>query len=164
MRKSRKIKNLYINPKDDSPMAILDVVKVLRENEIVAMLGDRTESQKTMIFEFFGKETLFPIGVGMIAMATGAAVLPVFVVMEQSRKYRGIIEAPIYFESSTRGDRETVLRKGMESLIKKFEACIEKYPDQWYNFFSYWNQNKFTSPSPQRGEGWGEGASEEKHG
>jgi KDO2-lipid IV(A) lauroyltransferase len=95
-----------------------------------------------MIFEFFGKETLFPIGVGVIAMATGAAVLPVFVVMEQSRKYRGIIEAPIYFESSTRGDRETILRKGMENLIKKFETYIEKYPDQWYNFFSYWNQNK----------------------
>jgi predicted LPLAT superfamily acyltransferase len=75
-------------------------------------------------------------------MATGAAVLPVFVVMEQNRKYRGIIEAPIYFESSTRGDRETILRKGMENLIKKFEGYIEKYPDQWYNFYSYWNQNK----------------------
>jgi KDO2-lipid IV(A) lauroyltransferase len=142
MRKSRKIRNLYIDPKDDSPMAILDVVKALRQNEIVAMLGDRIESQKTMIFKFFGKETLFPIGVGVIAMATGAAVLPVFVVMEQNRKYRGIIEAPIYFESATRGDRETILRKGMENLIKKFEGYIEKYPDQWYNFYSYWNQNE----------------------
>lgn len=142
MRKSRKIKNLYIDPRDDSPMAILDVVKTLRQNEIVAMLGDRIESQKTMIFEFFGKETLFPIGVGIIAMATGAAVLPVFVVMEQNRKYRGIIEAPIYFESSIRGDREVILRKGMENLIKKFEGYIEKYPDQWYNFYSYWDEVK----------------------
>jgi KDO2-lipid IV(A) lauroyltransferase len=129
-------------------MAILDVVKALRQNEIVAMLGDRIESQKTMIFEFFDKETLFPIGVGAIAMATGAAVLPVFVVMEQSRKYRGIIEAPIYFESSSRGDRETILRKGMENLIRKFESYIEKYPDQWYNFFSYWNEIELLSPSP----------------
>jgi KDO2-lipid IV(A) lauroyltransferase len=142
MRKSRKIRNLYVDPKDDSPMAILDVVKVLRQNEIVAMLGDRIESQKTMIFEFFGKETLFPIGVGIIAMATGAAVLPVFVVMEQNRKYRGIIEAPIYFESAAREDREAILRKGMENLIKKFEGYIEKYPDQWYNFYSYWDEAK----------------------
>jgi KDO2-lipid IV(A) lauroyltransferase len=71
MRKSRRIRNLYIDPKDDSPMAILDVVKALRQNEIVAMLGDRIESQKTMIFEFFGKESLFPVGVGVIAMAYG---------------------------------------------------------------------------------------------
>jgi KDO2-lipid IV(A) lauroyltransferase len=144
MRKSRKIKNLYIDSKDDSPMAILDVVKVLRQNEIVAMLGDRIESQKTMIFEFFGKETLFPIGVGIIAMATGAAVLPVFVVMEQNRKYRGIIEAPIYFDSATREDREGTLRKGMENLIKRFEGYIEKYPDQWYNFYSYWDEAKLS--------------------
>jgi predicted LPLAT superfamily acyltransferase len=58
--------------------------------------------------------------------------------MERNRKYRGIIEAPIHFESSLRDDREKVIRGGMEKLIKKFESYIEKYPDQWYNFYSYW--------------------------
>jgi KDO2-lipid IV(A) lauroyltransferase len=140
MRRSRGIKNLYIDPKDDSPMAILDVVKALRRNEIVALLGDRVESQKTMDFDFFGKKTPFPIGVAILAMATGAPVLPVFVVMERSRKYRGIIEAPIHFESPSREDREEIIRKGMERLLKKFEGYIEKYPDQWYNFYSYWKE------------------------
>jgi len=140
MRRSRGIKNLYIDPKDDSPMAILDVVKALRRNEIVALLGDRVESQKTMDFDFFGKKTPFPIGVAMLAMATGAPVLPVFVVMERDRKYRGIIEAPIHFESPSREDREEIIRKGMERLLKKFEGYIEKYPDQWYNFYSYWKE------------------------
>ena len=121
-------------------MAILDVVKALRRNEIVALLGDRVESQKTMDFDFFGKKTPFPIGVAMLAMATGAPVLPVFVVMERNRKYRGIIEAPIHFESSSREDREKIIRKGMERLLKKFEGYIEKYPDQWYNFYSYWKE------------------------
>jgi KDO2-lipid IV(A) lauroyltransferase len=139
MRRRKGIKNLYINPKDESPMAILDAVKALRRNEIVAMLGDRVESQKTMVFDFFGKKTAFPIGVAILAMATGAPVLPVFVVMERNRKYKGIIEPPIYFNPPSRGDREAVLREGMERLIKKFEAYIEKYPDQWYNFYSYWN-------------------------
>jgi predicted LPLAT superfamily acyltransferase len=32
-----------------------------------------------------------------------------------------------------------VIQEGMEKLIKKFEEYIEKYPDQWYNFYSYWN-------------------------
>lgn len=138
MRKRRGIKNIYINPKDDSPMAVIDAVKALRNNEIVAMLGDRIETQKTMTFDFFGKRTLFPIGVAILAMATGAPVLPVFVVMEKNRKYRGIIETPIHFDAASREDREAVIRKGMEELIKKFEAYIEKYPDQWYNFYSFW--------------------------
>ena len=140
MRRRRGIKNLYINPKDDSPMAILDAVKALRRNEILAMLGDRIESQKTMVFDFFGKKTAFPIGVAILAMATEAPVLPVFVVMEKNRKYRGIIEPPIYFNPSSRKDREAVIREGMERLIKKFEGYIEKYPDQWYNFYPYWSK------------------------
>ena len=140
MRRRRGINNLYVNPIDDSPMAILDAVKAIRRNEIVAMLGDRIESQKTMVFDFFGKKTPFPMGVAILAMATGAPVLPVFVVMERSRKYRGVIEAPIYFNASSREDRETILQKGMEELIKKFEEYIEKYPDQWYNFYSFWEK------------------------
>jgi KDO2-lipid IV(A) lauroyltransferase len=140
MRRRGEIRNLYIDPKDDSPMAILDAVKALRSNEIVAMLGDRIESQKTMVFNFFGRETPFPIGVAILAMATGAPVLPVFVVMERNRKYRGIIEAPIYFNTTSRENREVVLREGMEKLIQKFEEYIEKYPDQWYNFYSYWGE------------------------
>jgi KDO2-lipid IV(A) lauroyltransferase len=140
MRRRRGIKILYINPKDDSPMAILDAVKALRRNEIVAMLGDRIESQKTMVFDFFGRKTAFPIGVAILAMVTGAPVLPVFVVLERNRKYRGTIEPPIYFNPSSREDRETVIREGMGRLIKNFEAYIEKYPDQWYNFYSYWNE------------------------
>jgi KDO2-lipid IV(A) lauroyltransferase len=140
MRRKRGIKILYINPKDDSPMAVLDAVKALRRNEILAMLGDRIESQKTMVFDFFGKKKAFPIGVAILAMATEAPVLPVFVVMERNRKYRGIIEPPIYFNPSSRKDREAVIREGMEKLVKKFEGYIEKYPDQWYNFYSYWKQ------------------------
>jgi KDO2-lipid IV(A) lauroyltransferase len=140
MRRRRGIKILYINPKDDSPMAVLDAVKALRRNEILAMLGDRIESQKTMIFDFFGKKTAFPIGVAVLAMATEAPVLPVFVVMEKNRKYRGIIEDPIYFNRLLRKDREAAIREGMERLIKKFERYIEKYPDQWYNFYPYWKE------------------------
>ncbi len=144
MRRRRGIKNLYVHPKDDSPMAILDVVKALRRNEIVAMLGDRIDSQKTMVFDFFGRGTPFPIGVAMLAMTTGAPVLPVFVVMERNRKYRGVIEPPIYFNSSSRGDRETVIREGMQKVIRKFEAYIEKYPDQWYNFYPFWEEKTGT--------------------
>ena len=140
MRRRRGIKVLYINPKDDSPMAILDAVKALRRNEILAMLGDRIESQKTMVFDFFGRKTAFPIGVAIVAMATEAPVLPVFVVMEKNRRYRGIIEPPIYFNPSSRKDRGAVIREGMERLIEKFEGYIEKYPDQWYNFYSYWKE------------------------
>ncbi len=141
MRRRWGIRNIYIRPGDDSPLATLEAIQALRRNEIVAMLGDRIETQRTMEFDFFGKKTPFPIGAALMAMTTGAAVLPVFVVMERNRKYRGIIESPVYFDSSSREERESILRKGMEEIVKKFESYIEKYPDQWYNFYSYWDES-----------------------
>ena len=140
MRGRKGISNIYINPKDQSPMAILDAVKALRRNEIVAMLGDRIESQKTLVFDFFGRPTPFPIGVAILAMATGAPVLPVFVVIGKNRKYRGVIEAPVTFSADSRETREEVIRRGMEKLIKIYEDYIGRYPDQWYNFFDYWKE------------------------
>ena len=142
MRGRKGIRNIYIDPRDESPVAILDAVKALRRNEIVAMLGDRIESQKTMAFEFFGKPTPFPIGAAVLALATGAPVLPVFVVMEKSRKYRGIIEAPIYFHARARQERDEAIKEGMEKLVKIFEDYIFRYPDQWYNFYDYWRKNR----------------------
>lgn len=138
MRGVKGIKNIYIDPEDPTPTAILQAMKVLNDNKIVAMLGDRPGTANTVEVDFFGRKTPFPIGVATLAMATGAAVLPVFVVLKQDGRYRGIIERPIYFQSASRGAREQEIRRGMQEVAKVFEHYIREYPDQWYNFFPYW--------------------------
>jgi KDO2-lipid IV(A) lauroyltransferase len=138
MRARKGIRNIYINPGDPSPAAILEVVKVLKENKVVALLGDRPGNNNTIMVDFFGRPTPFPRGVATLAMATGAAVLPVFVVLRGS-KYWGIIEQPIYFQAPSGKGREQVMRQGMEELAQVFERYIKQYPDQWYNFYPYWS-------------------------
>jgi KDO2-lipid IV(A) lauroyltransferase len=138
MRAQKGIKNIYINPEDPTPAAILEVVKVLKEKKMVAMLGDRPGNNNTITVEFFGRKTSFPRGVATLAMTTGAAVLPVFVVLKGGR-YWGVIEQPIYFKSPSRKEREQVIRQGMEELAQVFERYIKEYPDQWYNFYPYWS-------------------------
>ena len=32
-------------------------------------------------------------------------------------------------------------RLGTERIVRVFEQYIRKYPDQWYNFFDYWQQS-----------------------
>ncbi len=137
-RHSKGIRELYINRGEENPFSTIELVKTLRNNEIVAMLGDRENSPNTFDVDFFGRRTRFPLGVGILAMMTGAPVLPVFVVMEKDRKYRGIIEKPIYFDGSRRGERERVIREGTGKIARVFEDYIRRYPDQWYNFYSYW--------------------------
>jgi KDO2-lipid IV(A) lauroyltransferase len=137
-RHSKGIRELYIKGGTEDPFSTIELVKALRNNEIVAMLGDRENSPNTIDVDFFGRKTRFPMGAGMLAMMTGAPVLPVFVVMEEDRRYRGIIEKPIYFDGSRREEREMVVREGMEKIARVFEDYIGRYPDQWYNFYFYW--------------------------
>jgi len=138
MRAQKGIRNIYINPKDHTPAAIIEVVKVLKEKKIVAMLGDRPGNNNTIAVDFFGRLTPFPRGVATLAMTTGAAVLPVFVVLKGG-KYWGIIEKPVYFQSPSRQEREQGIKQGMEELARVFERYIKEYPDQWYNFYPYWS-------------------------
>jgi KDO2-lipid IV(A) lauroyltransferase len=138
MRARKGIKNIYINPEDPTPAAIIEVVKVLKEKKVVAMLGDRPGNTNTIEVNFFGRKTRFPRGVATLAMATGATVLPVFVVLKKG-KYWGIIERPISFYSADRKGREQVISEGMEELARVFERYIKEYPDQWYNFYPYWS-------------------------
>jgi KDO2-lipid IV(A) lauroyltransferase len=137
MRGQKGIKSIYINPTDPTPAAIIEVVKVLKEKKVVAMLGDRAGNNNAIAINFFGRQTPFPRGVATLAMTTGAAVLPVFVVLKGD-KYWGIIERPIYFQSPSRKAREHGIRRGMEELVGVFERYIKEYPDQWYNFYPYW--------------------------
>lgn len=137
MRAQKGIKNIYINPEDPAPAAIIEVVKVLKEKKVVAMLGDRPGDNNTIEVDFFGRKTPFPMGVATLAMATGAAVLPVFVILKDG-KYWGVIEEPIYFHSPSRKEREQGIRQGMGELAQVFERYIKEYPDQWYNFYPYW--------------------------
>jgi KDO2-lipid IV(A) lauroyltransferase len=138
MRAQKGIKNIYINPADPTPAAIIEVVKVLKEKKVVAMLGDRPGNNNTIEVDFFGRQTPFSIGVATLAMATGAAVLPVFVVL-RGGKYEGVIERPIYFQTPSRKERDKAIRRGMEELARVFERYIKEYPDQWYNFYPYWS-------------------------
>ncbi len=138
MRAAKGIKNIYIDPENPTPSAILEVVRVLKENKVVAMLGDRSGGANTIELDFFGRRTPFPTGAATLAMTTGAAVLPVFVILKGG-KYWGIIERPIYFHSSSQQGKESEIRRGMEKLVRTFERYIGEYPDQWYNFFPYWS-------------------------
>ncbi len=135
-RSERGIGIIYVDRNDTSPLAIIQAVNALRRNEIVVLLGERDGSSHTMRLEFFGRPTEIPVGAAYLALASGAPVIPVFVPLEGDR-YATYMEEPIYFRGK-QGDHAAAIRKGTEQLLRVFERYIRRYPDQWYNFFSYW--------------------------
>jgi len=82
---------------DGSPFSSLEIVAALRRGEIVAMLVDRWEGAGGVPSKFFGAERRFPRGPFVLSRATGAPVIPAFIVRE-GNIYRGVVDPPFFME------------------------------------------------------------------
>lgn len=140
IREERGIGVIYVDRNDTSPLAIIEAVNALRRNEIVCLLGDRDGSSNTVMVPFFGRPTALPAGAAHLSLATGAPVIPVFVVLEADGHYATLMEDAIFFKGAPGRNQEVVLQ-GMNRLAAVFERYIRQYPDQWYNFFAFWNSH-----------------------
>ncbi len=138
MRNQRGIGVIYVDREDTSPLAIIEAVNALRRNEIICLIGDRDGSSNTVTVPFFGCPTALPAGAAHLALATGAPVIPVFVVLEDDGHYATLMDEAIFFRGSHGHNHQTV-QEGMTRLASVFERYIRQYPDQWYNFFDFWN-------------------------
>lgn len=151
LRKKAGIQTITIDPKEKPNLAILEIARRLRRNEIVAMVGDRIYESQGIEIEFFGRRALFPTGAVQLAIETGVIIIPVFVVLEQKMKYWGIISEPIPIRMDI--DKKEAVKQGVQEIAKRFEEIISRYPDQWFNFFPFWGKNVKITPSPLTGEG-----------
>ena len=151
LREKAKIHTITIDPNEKPNLAILEIARQLRRNEIVAMVADRIYEGQGVKIDFFGHSTLFPAGAVQLALETGAAIIPVFVILERKMKYWGIIGEPIPIRMDA--DKNEAVRLGVQEIARRFEEMISQYPDQWFNFFCYWKENVKVNPSPLTGEG-----------
>jgi lauroyl/myristoyl acyltransferase len=122
---------------DRSFVPTLAVLRALSHNGIVAMQGDRDFDNTGVAVPFFGREAYFPRGPLRVAMASGATVLPSFIVRMPDGRYRAIVEEPLVVESGE--DRDASLRRNLERYVAILERYVREYPDQWYCFYPFWD-------------------------
>lgn len=118
-------------------------LSLLKQNKMVALVGDRDFSESGMVLDFFGRKTLFPLGPAAFAVKTGAIIVPGFMFRNKDDSFTLKIEESIEYrpENNSAGnkeDSEKAMRLVMEKYIKIFEDYIKKYPDQWYMFRRFW--------------------------
>jgi lauroyl/myristoyl acyltransferase len=122
---------------DQTIAPTLAVLRALSENEIVAMQGDRDFDNTGIAMPFFGRPAFFPRGPLRVAMASGATVLPAFIVRGSGGGYRAIVEEPLPIE--TAGERDAALRENLRRYIAILERYVRDYPEQWYCFYPFWD-------------------------
>jgi len=122
---------------DRSFVPTLAILRALGQNGIVAMQGDRDFDNTGVAVPFFGREAFFPRGPLRVAMASGAAVLPAFIVRLADGRYRAIVEEPLRVD--VEGDRDETLRANLLRYVALLERYVRAYPEQWYCFYPFWD-------------------------
>ena len=111
-------------------------LEVLKNNGMVALVGDRDFGNNGVVCDLFGKKTRLPQGPAAFALKTGACILPGFLLRNPDDSFILRMEKPIDFTDGGLKVRNTQEAIGVYRDI--FEDYIRKYPDQWYMFKKFW--------------------------
>lgn len=119
--------------------AMKQVLAALRRGEAVGVLLDQHGGQKEAIkVDFIGRPAATSIGFAIMALRTGAPVVPMFMVRDGDGRFRFIYEKPIYLEKS--GDLEKDIRDGTIIFNKVIEDYVRRYPEQWFWVHRRWKE------------------------
>lgn len=114
----------------DSAYDGIEIIRALQRQEVIAVLGDRVFADRAGTTTLFGRTVPLPLGPILVAMATGAPIIPAFSVMEAPGLYRGIVEPALDIQRGP--DREVALQHNLRQVAGVFERIIRRFPDQWY--------------------------------
>lgn len=137
LRQEKEIKVITL---DDTLASSLAVLKSLRGNELVALLGDRDLFGKGIPVNFFGQKVFFPIGPALLGYLSEAELIPTFVLMDRENRYRCLAESPILLQRT--GNRDQDLAVNTQRVASVMETFIRRYPDQWFTFYDFFTRHK----------------------
>ena len=102
----------------------------------MALLIDQDTKVKSRFVNFFGKMAATPVGATVLAMKTGASVVPTFVYLgEDWKQHMHILpEIPMHLT----GDDETDMVYNTQILTNFIEDTIRKHPEQWVWMHGRW--------------------------
>lgn len=123
---------------DGAPMASLELLRVLRRGDLLAMKSDRVFDDNWLELEFLGQPARFPTGPLTVAGLTGAPVLLTLCLKEGGKGYRIVVEPPRTFRFDRSRPREDQLREWLQWYVGRLEHYARRYPYQWYNFYDFW--------------------------
>ncbi len=140
--KSSLVNRIFISQRNLHGVKVLemgnfrDYLRVFRNNEVLAVLGDRDFSNSSVDVDFFDKQAEFPKGPAVLALRTGARLLPGFLIRESSNKFK------IFFYKPIESIKSGILDNDIADLTSKYalvlEEVIRRYPSQWLVFKQFY--------------------------
>ncbi|HZY81674.1 MAG TPA: lysophospholipid acyltransferase family protein [Cyclobacteriaceae bacterium] len=115
----------------------LRLLKALKSGGSVAILIDQDTKVKSRFVKFFGTPAATPVGAAILAMKTGAAVVPTYVYLDESDWKQHMYILPEIPTINT-GDEEKDMVGNTQAYTKFIEDTIRRYPTQWVWMHERW--------------------------
>jgi len=118
------------------------IMQLLKENHIIGILSDQNMAKYEGVFvDFFGRPACTGEGLALMAMRSGAPVIPAFMVRQKSGKYKFIMKPTI--EAVCTNDYEADLVVNAQRFTKTIEEIVREYPEQYFWFHQRWKTKKW---------------------
>jgi KDO2-lipid IV(A) lauroyltransferase len=125
------------------PEAGRSIVAAVKQRHAIALLCDRDISRSGVGVTFFGEKTTLPSGPAVLALRTGAPLLPT-AVYDRGRCHHGVVRPPI--AAAREGTFRDDVARITQAIADQLEALIRKAPEQWHlmqpNWPSDWGERR----------------------
>jgi Kdo2-lipid IVA lauroyltransferase/acyltransferase len=113
------------------------LLRLLKRGESLGILLDQNVAWQEGIFvNYFGELACTNIGLALLALKTGAPVLPAFNIRQPDGRYRIVIEPELALIQT--GDKDLDVEKNTEQYTAVIERYVRNYPDHWFWVHQRW--------------------------
>jgi KDO2-lipid IV(A) lauroyltransferase len=112
------------------------MLKVLKSGGSVALLIDQDTKVKSCFVDFFGMPASTPVGATVLALKTGAAIIPTYIYLgDDGFQHMCILpEIPMHVT----GNEEADIIYNTQVFTNFIEQAIRQHPDQWVWMHERW--------------------------
>lgn len=123
---------------NDNLTHVFQITEALNNHEYVCFQGDRyVNAEKLLTANFMGRDAQFPAGPFLLASRLKVPVVFYFAMREKNRTYhyRFTMASPVARTKDKKPEQAL-----LEQYVENFGKVLNEYPEQWFNYYRFWNE------------------------
>jgi KDO2-lipid IV(A) lauroyltransferase len=137
-------KTIHARPRREALKALGDI---LRRNEIAVIIADEFRRGSGVEVPLFGRTAIARRGPATVALRTGAAIVPAYLIRQPDETLKLVIEPELELDRSGKGADQ--IKENLIRMTQWLEGRVRAHPDQWnWMNIRWWTTPDRTATQP----------------